>query len=634
MSQKGISFRLNSQITSIAILIIAAIVYFNYNFSKRMLIGKIEEGAINQSNLVISQISRITIGTEEIAKNVSHQVFYFRKNNDLDLLLKQVTASNNIIEGIDIELFDSQKTHILKFTSNKQGSSICDQDSIKINQYTRKLRKENAGPDVGFWTDPSFNKLDKPHMVASYIMPVYNPETKDIAGIVACHISVNQLNKLLSEIKIGEKGYAFIIDKEGNYLTHPRNDWILSKNLFDKSSVNFQENIEVIESRIKSGGRGAGYGLSEYSNNQKAWFYYAPLSNSNWTVIIVFPEKELFREIYLGFQKIILVSGIGILILFLLNIFIFKKVLSPLIRITHAIQRFSSIPGTESKSKNEIKMLADSLEDWQMKYGLLIKDQTKTASDKLKFEKELMSAQEIQLNIVPSRKPAFQDHPEIDLFAILKPAEIIGGDLYDYFFIDETHLLIAIGDVSGKGIPASLFMAIASTLIKTNAKILSAKGIVSSVNKELSERNSNQYFVTLFLGILDISTGIMDYCNAAHNYPYILHADGSLHTLSKSHGLPLGIYKDKIYKSNTVELQSGDLIILYTDGVINSSDGNNKHYGTEKLEKNIQNLTDLSAEEVVSRLLESIVIYEGENHQADDISIMAIKYLHKTENQA
>ena len=634
MSQKGISFRLNSQITSIAILIIAAIVFINYNFSKKMLIGKIEEGAINQSNLVISQISRITIGTEEIARNVSHQVFYFRKNNDLDLLSKQITASNNILESIDIELFDYQKKHILEFTSDQQGKSYSDQDSIRINQYVRKLREENAGPDVGFWSDSTFSKLDKTHMHASYIMPFYNPETKEIAGIIDCQISVNQLNKLLSEIKIGEQGYAFIIDKSGNFLTHPRNDWILSKNLFDKPSVYFSGNIDAIESKIKSGGRGVGYGISQYLNNQNAWFYYAPLSNSNWTVIIVFPEKELFKEIDDGFQKIILVSGIGLLLLFLLNIFIFKKVLDPLIRITHAIQRFSSIPGKERKSKNEINMLADSLEDWQAKYGILIKDQRKTASDKLKFEKELKSAQEIQLNIVPSGKPAFQDHPEIDLYAILKPAEIIGGDLYDYFFIDETHLLIAIGDVSGKGIPASLFMAIASTLIKTNAKILSAKDIVSMVNNELSERNSNQYFVTLFLGILDIRSGLMDYCNAAHNYPYILRADGSLQTLSKSHGLPLGIYKNKIYKSTTIELQSDDTMILYTDGVINSSDVNNKHYGIEKLEKNVQNLTGISSEEVVSRLLKSIVIYEGENRQADDISIMAIKYLHKTENQA
>ena len=176
-------------------------------------------------------------------------------------------------------------------------------------------------------------------------------------------------------------------------------------------------------------------------------------------------------------------------------------------------------------------------------------------------------------------------------------------------------------------------MAIASTLIKTHAKILSSKEIVSQVNYELSERNSNQYFVTLFIGIIDIRTGIMDYCNAAHNHPYILHQDGTVQKIPKSHGLPLGIYKDKIYTSNFVELQRGDLIVLYTDGVINSRDKKNLHYGTEKLEENIKNLRELTAEEATLSLLKSIVIHEGEEQQADDITLLAFKYLGKTENQ-
>jgi sigma-B regulation protein RsbU (phosphoserine phosphatase) len=278
-------------------------------------------------------------------------------------------------------------------------------------------------------------------------------------------------------------------------------------------------------------------------------------------------------------------------------------------------------------------MLTDSLENWQAKYGSLIKERNQTETAKLKYEKELKSAREIQQNIIPVGKAVFTEHPEIDLFAILKPAEKVGGDLYDYFFIDKNHLLVAIGDVSGKGIPASLFMAVASTLIKTNAKILSSKDIVAKVNRELSTRNADQYFLTLFIGILDIRSGIMDYCNAAHNYPYILSADGTLHTLSRSHGLPLGIYKDKTYKSSKVELKVNDTIILYTDGVINAIDSKNQLYGTDRLEHNILNLNDLTSEEVINRLLKSIMIYEGESHQSDDISLLALRYMKKTESQ-
>ncbi len=634
MNQKGISFRLNSHITSIAIVIIAAIVYFNYYFSKEVLVEKIEDGAVNQSNMVISRIARITVGTEEIAKNVSVQALYYFKNNDLGVFLQQVLKSNNTIESIHVELIGTKQQHLLKFSSNKQGQNICNPDSLAAEKFIFDLRSGRTKLAHGIWSAPFFCRYDNSHLFVSYKMPIYYPDSDNVAGVVSCEVSLKIMQQMLSKIRFGENGYAFIVDRAGDLISHPQKEWILKRNLYEKSPTIFKENSQDVVSRIKQGKSGAGLGNSEYLNNEAAWYYYAPITNSGWSVIIVIPEKELFRELHGIFQKIIVVSVFGVLILFLVNIFVFRRMLDPLVRITHAIQRFSSSPGKVRKSKNEIKMLVESLEDWQEKYGLLIKDQSKTASDKIKFDKDLKSAQEIQLNIVPSGKPAFLEYPEIDLYAMLKPAETIGGDLYDYFFIDKNHLLVAIGDVSGKGIPASLFMAITSTLIKTHAKILSSKDIVRRVNKELSDRNSNQYFVTLFLGIFDIRTGVLDYCNAAHNFPYILHADGTLQTLSKSHGLPLGIYKDKTYKSSAVELQLNDMMILYTDGVINSRDTGKHHYGTDRLEKNIQNLNDLTAEESVMKLVKSIMIFEGQGHQADDISILALKYLNKTENQA
>ena len=633
MKQRGISFLLNSHITTIAIVIIATIVYINYYFTRDVLVNKIEDGAVNQSNMVISRIARITVGTEEIAKNVSAQALYYYKNNDLNIFLQQVLKSNEIIESIHIELIDKKQQHLLKFSSNKLDRSICNPDSIAAEKFIFDLQSGRIRLIQGIWSSSFYCKYDTTHLLVSYKMPIYYPGSKNVAGIVSCEVSLKMMQQMLSKIRLGENGYAFIVDHAGNFISHPRKEWILKRNLYEKPSPIFKENSQVIENQIKQGRSGADLGISEYLNNQPAWFYYAPITDSGWSVIIVIPEKDLFSEIDGIFQTIILVSILGILVLFLINIFVFRKMLDPLVRVTHAIQRFSSSPGKERKSKNEIKMLAESLEDWQEKYGLLIKDQSKSASDKIKFDNDLKSAQEIQLNIVPSGKPNFLEYPEIDLFAMLKPAETIGGDLYDYFFIDKNHLLVAIGDVSGKGIPASLFMAITSTLIKTHAKRLSSKDIVRRVNKELSDRNSNQYFVTLFLGILDIRTGLLDYCNAAHNYPYILHADGTLQTLSKSHGLPLGIYKDKTYKSSTIELQLNDMMILYTDGVINSRDNGKHHYGTDRLEKNIQNLNDLTAEEVVEKLVKSVVIFEGQGHQADDISLLALKYLNKIENQ-
>lgn len=629
MSTKGISFRLNSQITTIAIIIIASIVYINYHFSNKVLVQKIEEGAINQSNLVIFSIARITVGTEEIARNVSNQALYYYKNNDLDFFIHQVLQSNSTIESIHVSLFNGQNSPVIKFSSGKCDQNDCISNQLQAEDSISSLFTSETRFTHGVWSKPYYCKSDTSSLFVSYQMPVYYPNSNELAGMATFEVSLKKIGKMLSEMTIGKKGYAFIVDQLGNYITHPQNNRVLKRNMYKESPIIFKKNSPDFETNLKEGRRGASLGISEDSNHEKSWYYYAPLPNSGWNVIIVIPEDELFSDINLIYHSIFLVSVFGILILFFLNFIVFRRMLDPLVRVTYAIQRFTSMPGKDKKSGNEIKMLAESLEDWQVKYGVLIKNQSKTASEKLKIEKDLKTAQEIQLNIVPSGNPDFADYPEIDLYAVLKPAEIIGGDLYDYFFIGKNHLLIAIGDVSGKGIPASLFMAIASTLIKTNAKILSSKDIVTRVNKELCERNSNQYFVTLFLGILDVRHGVLDYCNAAHNYPYILHADGTLKMLSKSHGLPLGIYNDKSYSSSTVELHTGDTMILYTDGVINSKDIHNHHYGTEKLEANIQNLNDLSAEEVVNRLWKSINIYEGENHQADDISLMALKYLRK-----
>lgn len=631
MSQKGISFRLNAHITTIAVIIIATIVYVNYYFGSRILVNKIEEGAINQSNHVISKISRITVGTEEIANNVSHQALYFHQHNDLNFLLQKVLESNKILESIHVELFDNKSRKLIRFSSNKPGQLICLSDSLMNFQ---KQKSGNSSLQIGEWSNPYYCKHDTSHLIVSYKAPIYIPDTELIAGTVTCVVSLKKMQEMLSEIKIAEGGYAFIIDRSGTFLTHPKSEWMLTKNFLEKSSLIFDGDLKMIETEIRNGGRGAGRGISEYLNNQKSWFYFAPLENSVWSVVIVIPEKELFSEIDVIFTIILWGSILGIVILFLVNMFVFKRLLEPLARVTDAIQRFSSVPGKERKSKNEINMLAESLEDWQAKYGILINEQNKTASEKLKFEKDLKMASEIQQNIFPSGYPAFPKHPEIDLCAAIKPAESIGGDLYDYFFIDQNHLLVAIGDVSGKGIPASLFMAIASTLIKNKAKVLSSKEIIARVNLELSDRNANQYFLTLFLGVLDITTGIMDYCNAAHNYPYILHSDGTIHTLSKSHGLPLGIYANKTYKSSSIQLNFGDIIILYTDGVINSRDSRGIHYGTEKLESNILSLTDMNSQEVVSKLFTSISMYEGENRQSDDITLMALKFLSETKNQA
>jgi len=164
-------------------------------------------------------------------------------------------------------------------------------------------------------------------------------------------------------------------------------------------------------------------------------------------------------------------------------------------------------------------------------------------------------------------------------------------------------------------------------VIKSKATILSAKQIVIEVNRELSRQNSNQHFLTLFLGILDIQYGILNYCNAAHNYPFLVTTDRQVRMLDQTHGLPVGIYQNKTYAGDSIVLREGDMMVLYTDGVTDCKDDNDHSYGVERLSENISSTMELSSQDIVSRLLKSLAVFRGETPQVDDISLMAIRYL-------
>jgi len=324
--------------------------------------------------------------------------------------------------------------------------------------------------------------------------------------------------------------------------------------------------------------------------------------------------------------KMIGVSVAGLLVILLLFVFISRRTLIPLSKITESIRKFTFGERLKRKPKNEVELLTDSLSELQQKYSAFLNEQNQNKRDRRKYEKDLKSAQEIQSVIIPGQL-SLQEHPAVELYAAVQPAESIGGDLYDYFFIDSNHLLFVIGDVSGKGIPAALFMAVAHTVIKSKATILSAKQIVIEVNRELSRQNSNQHFLTLFLGILDIQYGILNYCNAAHNYPFLVTTDRQVRMLDQTHGLPVGIYQNKTYAGDSIVLREGDMMVLYTDGVTDCKDDNDHSYGVERLSENISSTMELSSQDIVSRLLKSLAVFRGETPQVDDISLMAIRYL-------
>jgi sigma-B regulation protein RsbU (phosphoserine phosphatase) len=240
---------------------------------------------------------------------------------------------------------------------------------------------------------------------------------------------------------------------------------------------------------------------------------------------------------------------------------------------------------------------------------------------------ELDIGHSIQMSMVPQQFPAFPDRKDLAIYATLVPAREVGGDFYDFYFLDDDHFCFVVGDVSGKGVPAALFMAVTQTMIKSrSADDYSSASIMTYINNELSKGNDASMFVTVFLGVCDMHTGEITYTNAGHNPPYIKRKDGSVTILDSRHGLVVGAMEDVDYGEDKVTVDPGDMIFVFTDGVTESMNPNQEIFSDEQLETLLNESHFTSGENSVQICMQAVRAFENGAEQADDITIMAMEY--------
>jgi len=245
----------------------------------------------------------------------------------------------------------------------------------------------------------------------------------------------------------------------------------------------------------------------------------------------------------------------------------------------------------------------------------------------VRMEGELNIGRDIQMSMLPRRFPAFPDRDDFVVYATVEPAREVGGDLYDFFLIDEHHLCFLVGDVSDKGVPAALFMAVTKTAIKSQAlSDADTASILTHVNDELAESNESSMFVTLFVAILDTRTGKMTYTNAGHNPPYIKKADGSVITVDARHGPVAGAIEGIAFGSSELTLEPGDTAILYTDGVTEAMNVDYEQFTDPALEQLVEAATFDTPAEVLAEINEAVASHRGDAEQSDDITALAMSY--------
>ena len=272
----------------------------------------------------------------------------------------------------------------------------------------------------------------------------------------------------------------------------------------------------------------------------------------------------------------------------------------------------------------------DELED----VANCVNDMVESLKEKERLGAELSLATDIQAHMLPSIFPAFPGHKEFDIYASMQPAKEVGGDFYDFFMLDSKHIAMVIADVSGKGVPAALFMVIAKTLIKNHAQLgLSPEQVFTTVNSMLCEGNEADLFVSAWMGVVDLESGMLTYTNAGHNPPVLKKADGSFEYLRSKPFLVLACMDGISYAKNELQLGEGDKLVLYTDGVTEATNINEELYGEERLQNFLNAHSGEDAKTLLESLRKDVAAFQGEADQFDDITILTFDFLKKFKNE-
>jgi len=350
--------------------------------------------------------------------------------------------------------------------------------------------------------------------------------------------------------------------------------------------------------------------------------------NNGWLLSIQIPEKEIFAEVEKQnslFSVVIEISFVAMLLL--AYVLISRFINTPIKHLTNEVAQIelgNLDTQIDIKSKDELGQLAKTFNKMTADLKKSIEENAREREEKKRISTELSVAKDIQLSMLPGNFPAFPERDEFDVYAEMIPAREVGGDFYDFYLLDEDNLAVLIADVSGKGIPASLFMVNAKTLINNFTAGKSPKIAFDSVNKKLFKNNDACIFVTAFMGIYNIPTGNFTFVNAGHNPPLIKKKDGNFEFLRTKPCIVLAIKEDAKYYEEQIHLEDGDAVYLYTDGVTEAMNSNKELFGEQRLKDALNNANSASPYDLLRAVKNEVDNFSAGAEQADDIAMLAL----------
>ena len=485
--------------------------------------------------------------------------------------------------------------------------------------------------------------------------PVYHDG--QLVAVVSADIFLDSISDYIDQATSGG-GFLCMVDGDGRVLFSSRKDGVL-KAEYSENAPDLRENENRELAQFVTKALSESTGMEQITVDGEVCYMTAvPMTSVGWTVLSGV-EKELtyqptaamlerYEEINTEAQEAymqgaqhskntLFVTTAVILLLAVTSALILAgRIVKPLQRMTgriNALRDGGTVFEMEDayRTDDEIEILAESFSSLSKRTKDYIEQITRITAEKERIGTELALANRIQADMLPNIFPAFPDRPEFDIYASMDPAKEVGGDFYDFFLIDENHLGLVMADVSGKGVPAALFMMIAKILMQNYAMTgFSPAEVLKAVNNQVCANNREDMFVTAWLGILDIRTGKIVAANAGHEYPVLMKTKGQFELIKDKHGFVIGGMEGAKYSEYTLELAPGSKLFLYTDGVPEATDAENRLFGMERMLAALNEDTSASPKDIIQQVRRAVDVFVKEAEQFDDLTMLCLEFRGET----
>ena len=523
------------------------------------------------------------------------------------------------------------------------------QDYLQQDWFQQGLETEK-----GFWSEPFFEGNDTIFPLVAYIHPIRDKQGRTVAvlgsdlslewlqakvGKKDMAIFANQWGSMDEDKRERKKNsrwqpYSFIISEKGTFVVHPDKKRIVRDNYSsivkaasDTAMANIFGQMMMEDRKVEADS----LPIEFVVDGRDSYLFYTPIKHAGWSMVLVVSKLAFELPSYVVAGLLVFLLLTAMFVVWLVSRTFIKRATKPLKQLASSAEEVAngnfsaSLP--EIKRNDEIRQLRDSFEDMQQSLKTYIEELKITTASKAAIENELKVAHDIQMSMLPKIFPPYPERDDIDIYGLLNPAKDVGGDLFD-FYIRDNQLYFCIGDVSGKGVPASLVMAVTRSLFRNVSSHSSEPGqIATALNKALSEGNETNMFVTFFVGVLNLADGNLLYCNAGHEAPLLV--GKGIGTLPCDANLPLGIMPDWSFTQQQVTIYPQTVIFLFTDGLSEAEDADHTQFGEERIlavAEKVLSQQQLQSQIFIDEMADAVNRFVGDAEQSDDLTMLALQY--------